>query len=113
MAYPNHPTLMFRIGIKFLDHMVCRLDFELDGAHANNFSSWDDGLPGLVKGPHWHSWEINRRLIKSIGSAFELHNATPFSISRQFDASLRWYCGERQIEIGRHEIELPPKEMLI
>lgn len=112
LAYPNNPTLMFKIGIQFLDHVICRLDFELEAVHGNNFSLWGDGLPYIVSGPHWHKWEINRSHVHSTGFPFKLPNAVPYSNSRQFDATLRFYCAERFIEIGKHEIDLPPRDSL-
>lgn len=113
MAYPNNPTLMFRIGIKFFDYIVCRLDFELEAIHANNFRAIDEGLPHLIAGPHWHKWGINRRLVMSAGFPIKLHNAVPFDNHPRFDAALRAFCADWNIDLGHHSIELPPRDSLL
>lgn len=113
LAYPNNPTMMFKIGMKFFDHIVCRLDFELEATHGNNFRSWGDGLPPVVVGPHWHKWSLNRTLVTSLGFPLQLHNAVPFEESKKFDATLRAYCSDWSINLGRHAIELPQRDMLI
>lgn len=113
LAYPNNHTLMFKIGMKFFSHVVCRLDFELEATHANNFRAWGDGLPLMVIGPHWHKWGLNRSMVTSIGFPLQLHNAVPFDASRRFDAVLRNYCADWSIELGQHLIELPKKDTLI
>lgn len=113
LAYPNHPTLKFVLGVKFFEHVVCRLDFDQEAVHGNNCRSWNDDIPTVVRGPHWHKWEINRALIRSTGFPLKLANAVPFNDSRKFDATLRAYCAAREIELGQHAIELPPKDSLI
>jgi hypothetical protein len=113
-AFPNHPTLKFCLGIVFADYMVCRLDFELEAVHGNDFSAKALGLPLQVTGPHWHSWEINRQFIKAYGRPFRLHNAKPFESGtmRKFEHVLRWYCSERNIHLA-DSIDLPPRTRLI
>lgn len=113
LAYPNNPTLMFKVGIQFLGHVVCRLDFEFEAVHANNFQSVGDGLPRLVVGPHWHKWVINKGYILSSGLPFKLRNAVPFDNHPRFDAALRAFCAEWNIELGHHAIELPHRDALL
>ncbi|HET7329402.1 hypothetical protein, partial [Dyella sp.] len=60
-AFPEHHTLKFCIGIIFLDHVVDRLDYDLEASHANDFSA---PLPNLVHGPHWHAWGLNKSSVK-------------------------------------------------
>jgi hypothetical protein len=113
-AYPNNPTLMFSVGIMFAGRVVCRLDFELEATHGNNLRSWDDELPRFVNGPHWHKWEINRAIIRTqtLEYPLRLNNAMPFDAARQFDSTLRIFCAERHIDLGYHEIDLPPRDSL-
>lgn len=110
---PNNPTLMFRIGIKFFEHVICRIDFDLDARHTNNARSWADGLPPLVIGPHWHRWELNRSSINSISSPLKLPHAIPFNDAKRFDSVLRAFCADWSIELGRHAIDLPPRDALL
>lgn len=108
---PNSPSLTFRIGILFRDRMMCRLDFE-EGIHPNTWGCPIEVLPPFVEGPHWHAWEINRHLVKSLVLYEKLRNARPFATIKRFDAALRWYCGERKIQLGAHGIELPTRTRL-
>ena len=111
-SFPNHQSLRFHLAIIFdnpaapADHgqVVCRLDFHHEAIHSNGFGQ---SVPELVRGPHWHSWELNRHTIKRIDRHFDLHLAEEFTQARQFDAALRWYCKERNIQLGAHQIELP------
>ena len=113
-AYPEHPTLKFCIGILFGRPIVCRLDFNLEAVHGNNFAPPGLGLPSLVKGPHWHSWEINRPLFVSVSSYTKLKCAVPLDAGiRKFDPALRWYCGKRNIELNQHQIALPERRRLV
>jgi hypothetical protein len=108
-SFPEHDSLKFCVGIMFSDYVVCRLDFDLDDVHGNNHAP---ELPLLVIGPHWHSWELNRNTI-TLGHLFHLSNALEFHDARQFDATLRWYCAQRNIVLGAHAIELPLAERLL
>lgn len=110
-AYPNHHQLKFCLGIICLEKVVCRLDFELDATHTNGFFRGE--LPFMVHGPHWHAWELNRHHVESIKRYDKLPCADSFSAARKFDATLRWYCHQRNIEIGHHGIVFPPRERLL
>lgn len=110
-AYPNHYNLMFNIGISFDEKVVCRLDFEPDGSHANNLMP---GVPEhIIKGPHWHQWELNRHCVSSVLFHDKLPNAVPFTEAQKFDATLRWYCAKRNIALGNHGIHFPRQERLL
>lgn len=112
-AFPEHPTLKFRVGIYF-GQVLCRLDFDLEAKHGNNLIPRDVVLPSLVTGPHWHSWELNRHLFKSVTSYTRLKCAAPLDAGvRKFDAALRWYCAQRKIQLGQHGIVLPGPRRLI
>jgi hypothetical protein len=110
-ACPDYHNLMFHIGISFEEKVVCRLDFEPDTVHGNNFGTVE--LPPLIKGPHCHPWELNRGLVTSVLLHDRLPNAIPFTDAQKFDATLRWYCAKRRIELGHHGIEFPSRERLL
>src|SRR5690348_16517069 len=109
-AYPEHQTLKFCLGLIVNERMVDRLDFDLEGGHTNGFGA---AVPNVVDGPHWHSWELNRHTIKRKDHFWELPYAAAFETAVRFDASLRWYCAERHIVLGAHDIELPAPERLL
>lgn len=111
MAYPENHVPMFRICLEFLQKIVCRLDYEPDGSHANRLMP--DGQNGLIHGPHWHAWELNRGCISSVLKYDKLPNAQPFTQAQKFDACLRWYCAERGIDLGHHGIVFPARERLL
>lgn len=113
LAYPNNHTLMFKIGIQFFDHVVCRLDFDLEAIHANNFRSFEDDLQRMIVGPHWHKWGINKGYVMSVGLPFKLHNAVPFDNHPRFDSALRTFCADWNIDLGHHAIDLPPRDALL
>ena len=92
------------------DRIVDRLDFDLNDVHANGFGK---RVPEVVYGPHWHAWELNRQVISGKDEHWRLPLAQAYSESRKFDASLRWYCAERNITLGAHGIEIPPPEKLL
>ncbi len=112
-AYPNSPSLKFRIAILF-EPSICRLDFELACIHPNAHAEETEGLKAIVKGPHLHAWDDNKRFFYSATLAPKLHNAyeIPTNI-RSFDSALRWFCTEYRIELpGSHRIELPTRTTL-
>lgn len=108
MAYPEYHSLKFRLCLEFHDKVIDRLDFELDASHANKA-----GFGDLVHGPHWHAWEDNRHLAGAVTVYDKLPIAVAFTNAQRFDAGLRWYCERRNIELGYHEIEFPPRGRLI
>lgn len=112
-AYPEHKTLKFTVGIQFGDHVVCRFDHELEAVHGNNGKNRPMDLPRTVYGPHWHDWELNKCSFSSTSEYFKMPYAQPLSVSRSFDAGLRWYCNERKMKLGFHEIEFPSRRRLL
>ena len=114
MAFPNYePSPMFNIAFECCDKVVCRLDFDLDSVHGNNLRPRPQSLPALVHGPHWHSWELNRGEVRSILVYDKMPYAEPFTEAQKFDAVLRWYCGKRNIALGRHGLEFPMRSRLL
>ena len=113
VAFPSARTLKFRLGLLF-PGAVCRLDFT-DETHVNTFAAASDGVPGIVTGPHYHSWPLNRRFCRGIKFPTKLHNACPFETgARSFDSVLRWFCSDVGIAglPTTHRIELPTTDRL-
>lgn len=104
-AFPDRKPHEFMIMLLFADHAVCRLDFEPTAVHGNPMSA---PVQTIVRGPHWHSWELNRDRVKIIsGKHFDLPVAISVTGPRNFDDALRFYCQERNIELGAHPIQFP------
>lgn len=113
VGFPRERGLKFRIGILF-PAMLCRVD-HTDETHTNSISGWQDyGLPPLVVGPHYHSWPFNRRFFKGSTVPPRLYDAIPFKPGRSFDAVLREFCADTNIEAppANHAISLPPQELV-
>lgn len=109
-AFPEHNPRKFCIGLLFADHMIDRLDFDPLATHSNG---WHSALQNVIKGPHWHSWELNRPTVKTVGRFLELPFADEFKDAREFDATLRWYCTKRRVALGAHGAEFPAPGRLI
>lgn len=109
-AFPDRAVPGFCIGIACFDKVIDRLDFEPDAAHGN---PPNEGLKPVVHGPHWHPWELNRLHVGPTRRFAKLRRAESFTAAQKFDATLRWYCGKRNIEIGQHGIDLPRREKLL
>lgn len=114
VSFPNEAALKFRLSLCF-HAALSRLDYT-DEYHPNSLRVDEDAVPAVVNGPHYHSWQVNRRFFRSATAAVELRNALPFvSQARTFEAILRWYCEEtRIVGLGPgHRIELPRRETLV
>lgn len=89
---------------------VVRLDFEpRGGGHRNTLLASLDGLPGIVSGTHFHRWRYNTRFVEGDGRLEELKHAEELPTAiRSFDAALRYFCGETNIQLPHgHRIDLP------
>ena len=111
-------NIQFRIGI-YIPFCISRLDYT-DEVHQNTLAGWDDNIPQLVRGPHYHSWSLNKRFFKGATQAPRLRNACRFPNGRDlkrsdFDSILRWFLAEHGIESlpSNHAIALPPKDWLL
>jgi hypothetical protein len=113
VGFPDSPTLKFRLSLCF-NAAICRLDYT-DETHGNTMRTIGDGLPAVVRGPHFHSWPLNRRFFRGASRAPELHNAEQFTTASNFDSTLRWFCGQVNIDQppGGHFIALPQRERLL
>lgn len=108
-SYPREPQPAFRI-LLIWQVCVCRLDCRaLEGPHYNDA----DRPEGLGYGPifdhHFHSWQDNRRFARYNSLPLRLRNARelprPLTV---FDAALRWFCNECNIDISGLELPSPP-----
>jgi hypothetical protein len=106
IGFPRERDLKFRIGILF-PAMVCRLDYT-DETHVNSLDGYlSDKVPEQVNGPHYHSWQLNRRFFWRTSKAPRLLDAVSYSgTGRTFDAILRWFCSDTNIE------QLPPGHLI-
>jgi hypothetical protein len=114
VGFPRARDLKFRLGI-ILEVMICRLDYT-DEVHENSLSAIPLEIPFTVKGPHYHSWPINREFCKGGSLPSKLLKAAPFTTSaRSFDAILRWFCADNGIEgfPPHHKVELPRSDLLL
>lgn len=109
-ADPGQVRPVFGVGILFLDRCVCRLDFDDLDAHFNRHHP---ALPAYSIGPHWHSWELNWPLFKKLEQFERLLYSEEFREAKRFEASVRWYCGKRQIALGDMDLTFPPKANLL
>jgi hypothetical protein len=114
VGFPRERDLKFRVGILF-SGMICRLDYTGE-THPNSLTGVLRGLPLTVTGPHYHSWPLNRRFCRGIVAPARLHDAVPYEEhGRSFDAILRWFCTDTNIEPlpPDHRMGLPARETLI
>jgi hypothetical protein len=114
VGFPRSKELKFRAGV-LMPGAICRLDYT-DETHPNGLDAGAFGLPPIVRGPHYHSWRVNRTFCRGSGLPAKLHHAVPFDGSgRSFDALLRWFCADTGIESlpTNHRIELPRPDRLL
>jgi hypothetical protein len=115
VGFPRERELKFRVGILF-PAMICRVDYTDEG-HFNSLDGVLSGrVPIAVKGPHYHSWPLNRRFFRGVTVPPKLHDAVPYKeAARTFDSVLRWFCADTWIESlpASHRISLPPYELLV
>jgi hypothetical protein len=115
VGFPREPNLKFRLGILF-PAMICRLDYT-DESHTNTLTgALSRSVPFMVHGPHYHSWPLNRRHFHGVTVPPKLLDAAPYNGSgRTFDAVLRWFCADTNIQAlpPDHRIELPIRERLV
>jgi hypothetical protein len=115
VCFPREPGVKFRLGILVPATLVCRLDFT-DEAHPNSADAVRAGtVPPIVIGPHYHTWPLNRRFCRGAAGPARLHDAEPFAAAGSFDATLRWFCADTNIEPlpPGHLIGLPGLDLLV
>lgn len=112
IAYPQEQE---RFSILIVHQIaVCRLDVVDDGEIHGNFQALPgDEIPSLVNGPHFHEWQLNRRLVEGSNRLQKLPLAKPFDQTRNYEAALRWFCAQTKIDIPYDfNFDLPPRESL-
>jgi hypothetical protein len=77
----------FRLSLCY-NAAIARLD-HTDETHANTLKKDEVSVPSLVTGPHYHSWQLNRRFFRGLSKAPELGLAEPFASRGNFDSNLR------------------------
>lgn len=116
VGYPWEPKLQFRLGLLIFRDLICRLDYA-DETHPNSLTGYMAGrVPEEVRGPHYHSWPVNREYFRGGTKPDKLYDAVPYPGSgRTFDAILRWFCSDTNIDPlpPGHRIELPLPEKLL
>jgi len=107
-AYPDSPNLKFRI-ILIYQRAIWRLDYSEDGTHFNSTNRPNDLGAGPICGPHYHTWEDNRRFSTKSALPHTLRNArnVPSNL-RTFENAFRWFCGETRILVLTAEIPCLP-----
>jgi len=113
VGFPAATELKFRISLCY-NAAICRLDYT-DETHPNNRRQASDNLPPSVRGPHFHSWELNRRFFKGASTVPRLELAEGFTVTGGFDSLLRWFCSRANIEQppNGHYISLPTRDTLL
>lgn len=113
VGFPGARELKFRISLCY-NAAICRLDYT-DETHPNTRRLQTDNLPAKVQGPHFHSWELNRRFFKGAATVPRLELAEPFTVNGGFDSLLRWFCSRMTIEQppNGHYISLPKRDTLL
>lgn len=113
-ASPNSANLKFNILITF-EPTICRLDFDETVIHMNSHAIGTDDIDSIVRGSHYHSWELNKRFFTHSSRPIDLHNAISLESNiRRFDSALRWFCTTNRVILRRdHCIEFPERSLLL
>lgn len=112
--FPLERPRGFTITIN-LPPCVWRLDFDPPPkGHTNDVPDGHE-CPRFIKGPHFHSWRLNRKFQKGSNPPDELPLALPLPPTiKVFKSALDWFCAETKITPARSQIpELPPSGRLI
>ena len=113
-AYPLIGHSRFRVML-ILQKCVWRVDHVNDEPHINSFDRPADLAEFDFCEPHYHAWADNRRFCTHLSLPEQLENARlmPQHV-RTFDTTLRWFCGQTNIEQPPPGvIALPPRTRLL
>jgi len=114
-AFHTEKQPSFGLVLVYFDRPVWRIDYRLEQTHTNSFLR-GNGLPALVFGPHYHSWEDNEHLATTIGGIPDkLKIAAPLpSNVRGYENCFRWFCDCVKIDISGQDIPpLPIRKNLL
>lgn len=115
-AYPRRPQPRFRL-ILTMGRAVWRVDFT-DELHTNPRNAGRrevDPPMTAIQGPHYHSWQDNRRFSSTTSLPERLRNARllPDNV-RSYESTFRWFCGVTNIALGIGDVpDLPTRDTLI
>jgi hypothetical protein len=108
-AYPRSRRLKFRTILTY-GKAVWRLDYANDSPHVNSIDRPPDLDIGPITGPHFHSWEDNRRFATANSLPSSLHNARVLPQNlRTFESAFRWFRGETRIVVGSQDMPILPR----
>ena len=113
-AYPHFPN-----GQKFSIHLTCptaiwRVECTEYASHVNTNPCPEGVIPGLLRGPHHHSWPDNRHLATQQSPPNQLKFARPLAANIQgLENTIRWFCDETKIVIDFEIPNLPKASRLI
>lgn len=108
-AYPRAKVPKFRLILTY-GKAIWRLDYADDDPHINSHNRPPDLPLGPIVGPHFHSWEDNRRFATSVALPSRLRNARPLPENvRSFENAFRWFCGLTGISVGSQDMPMLPK----
>ena len=115
-AYPRRPQPRFRLVLT-MGRAIWRVDFT-DELHTNprNLGRLDIDPPmTAVQGPHYHSWQDNRRFGTASSLPEQLRNARVLPENlRSYETTFRWFCGVANIALGMGDVpDLPTRDTLI
>ena len=113
-GYPYIGHTRFRVMI-CAPKCVWRIDHAEDEHHINSFNRPADLAEYDLLGPHYHSWPDNRRFctLNTLPERLENARIMPPDV-RTFDTSLRWFCGQTNIDQPEQGlIALPPRRRLL
>ena len=117
VAFPfyGNSKEQWKIMVITADHCVSRLDFNPEAVHTNPLNLPSELQGKIIWGPHYHAWADNRHLCtaSSLPVKISVARLIPSNI-RTFQNSLRWFCGENNIELPTGPlVDLPPRETLL
>lgn len=114
-AYPSYGNSKEKWRIKLLvEKCVWRIDYCPDDRHINSLNKPSDLHETECVGPHYHAWQDNERFCTHASLPDKLPNARIMPVNcRTFENSLRWFCGETNIELMTPVIDLPPRTRLL
>lgn len=113
IAYPRAPTIRFRLVLTYI-RAIWRVDYTDDELHVNSANRPHDLTDWQIMGPHYHSWQDNRRFARHNSLPIKLRNARflPNNV-RTYDNAFRWFCGNTGILPPASVPELPPRDTLL
>jgi hypothetical protein len=105
----------FTIAVVYRSNCLFRLDFvSLTICHSNPLFSRGVGLPPMVCGPHFHSWDANRMHILSSAPLWELACREPLPAQiRRFDQAFPWLADKVNLILRPDQRQFGPPDQLV